>query len=277
MRMSWKPRLEKIIFESDTPAGKAFDILLIWAIVLSILIVLLDSVEKLHEQHARLFLILEWGFTILFTVEYILRIIITPKKSSYTLSFLGIIDLISILPTYLSLLVAGPQFLVVIRGLRILRVFRVLKLYHYSRDGVLMMRALINSSRKISVFILSILILVTILGSLMYVIEGADSGFKDIPNSIYWAIVTLSTVGYGDISPETPLGKMLASVIMLLGYGIIAVPTGIVTSEFVSVRKTSSEDRSSNPVERRICLSCGVSDHRPEARHCYHCGESLES
>lgn len=270
--MSWKPRLRHIIFESDTPSGKAFDVILIWAIVASILVVLLDSVEHLHAKYGLLFKWLEWGFTILFTIEYILRTIITPKSREYTLSPLGIIDLVSILPTYLSIFVGGPQYLIVIRGLRILRVFRVLKLYHYSRDGVIMLRALIESSRKISVFILSILILVTILGSLMYVIEGADSGFKDIPNSIYWAIVTLSTVGYGDISPETPLGKMLASLIMLLGYGIIAVPTGIVTSEFVHARRNQKSEDSGVK-----CENCGAEQHPDKALHCYNCGRRLSN
>lgn len=265
--MTTKQRLERIIFESDTPAGKAFDVILIWAIVFSILIVLFDSVDTLHAKYGELFFILEWVFTILFSIEYLLRVFISIRPRKYTLSFLGIIDLISIIPTYLSLVIAGSQYLVVIRGLRILRVFRVLKLYHYSRDGIVMMRALINSSRKISVFILSILVIVTIMGSLMYVIEGAESGFKDIPNSIYWAIVTLSTVGYGDISPVTPLGKMLASVIMLLGYGIIAVPTGIVTSEFVSARKEETESRA--------CTNCGASVHQVDAEHCYKCGVKL--
>lgn len=269
--MTWKQRWHNIIFESDTPAGKLFDVVLIWAIVLSIFVVLLDSVVDLHAEYGELFFTLEWIFTALFTVEYALRIYLTAKTKEYVFSFLGIIDLLSILPTYLSLFVAGPQYLIVIRGLRILRVFRVLKLYHFSRDGVYMMRALISSSRKISVFVLTILILVTIMGSLMYVIEGADSGFVDIPNSIYWAIVTLSTVGYGDISPETPLGKMLASVIMLLGYGIIAVPTGIVTSEFMSSRKRLDEAG-----KARTCEKCGANDHRSTAEHCYRCGEPLK-
>lgn len=268
--MSWKPRLRRIIFESDTPAGKAFDVILIWAIVASILVVLLDSVDHLHTKYGLLFKWSEWVFTGLFTIEYVLRVVITPKPKSYTLSFLGIVDLISVLPTYLSIFIVGPQYLIVIRGLRILRVFRVLKLYHYSRDGVMMLRALIESSRKISVFILSILVLVTILGSLMYVIEGADSGFKDIPNSIYWAIVTLSTVGYGDISPETPLGKMLASIIMLLGYGIIAVPTGIVTSEFVHARKKEKDENLGVK-----CKECGAEGHPDNANHCYNCGTRL--
>ncbi|NVK28929.1 MAG: ion transporter [Flavobacteriia bacterium] len=268
--MTMKAKLERIIFESDTPSGKAFDVILIWAIVASILVVLLDSVQSLNDKYHDLFLILEWVFTVLFTVEYVLRVAISNKPKGYIFSFLGVIDLISVLPTYLSLLVAGPQYLIVIRGLRILRVFRVMKLYHYSRDGMLMMRALISSSRKISVFILSILILVTILGSLMYVIEGEESGFKDIPNSIYWAIVTLSTVGYGDISPETPVGKMLASVIMLLGYGIIAVPTGIVTSEFVYARKDEN-----NETKGPICSNCGAEGHVEKANHCFNCGASL--
>lgn len=266
--MTIKAKLEQIIFESDTPSGKAFDVILIWAIVASILIVLLDSVAHLHEAYGRLFSILEWVFTGLFTLEYLLRVGISRKPKKYVFSFLGIIDLISVLPTYLSLIIAGPQYLIVLRGLRILRVFRVLKLYHYSRDGLFMMRALVSSARKISVFILSILILVTILGSLMYVIEGDESEFKDIPNSIYWAIVTLSTVGYGDISPETPLGKMLASVIMLLGYGIIAVPTGIVTSEFVSARSKTGNDE-------LTCRNCGAQDHKVRALHCYNCGAKL--
>lgn len=267
--MTIRQRIRHIIFKSDTPAAKAFDIILIWAIVLSILVVLLDSVVELHEDFGDVFFYLEWIFTLLFTVEYLMRIYVTPRPKTYTLSFLGIIDLISILPTYLSIFVAGSQFLIVIRGLRILRVFRVLKLYHYSRDGMVMMRALISSSRKISVFILSILILVTIMGSLMYVVEGADSGFKDIPNSIYWAIVTLSTVGYGDISPVTPLGKILASMIMLLGYGIIAVPTGIVTSEFVRARKLDDEKK------ENTCRNCHVTNHRSDAIHCYNCGAQL--
>lgn len=262
-----KERIAKVIFESDTRAGKLFDLILIWAIVLSILVVLLDSVDHLHLDYGAFFSLMEWIFTLLFSIEYGLRVYVTHPKKAYTLSFLGVIDLVSIIPTYLSLFIVGSQFLIVIRGLRILRVFRVLKLYHYTNDGVLMMRALINSSRKISIFILSILIIVTIMGSLMYVIEGEESGFIDIPNSIYWAIVTLSTVGYGDISPITPLGKMVASIIMLLGYGIIAVPTGIVTSEFVHSRGKKPKSKA--------CEQCGEVDHRLDANHCWKCGERL--
>ena len=263
---NWRNTLYTIIFEADTPAGKLFDEILILAILLSIIVVMLDSVSSFAAIYGDLFYTLEWIFTILFTVEYFLRLICVGRPSRYATSFFGIIDLLAILPTYLSLMLPGSQYLVVIRSLRLLRVFRVLKLAQYIGEADLLIRALRASRRKITLFLFTVLTLVVILGSLMYVIEGAESGFTSIPRSIYWAIITLTTVGYGDIVPETNLGQALASVIMIIGYSIIAVPTGIVTSEITYASRYS---------KGRVCQNCSFEGHDIDAKFCKRCGAKL--
>jgi voltage-gated potassium channel len=263
---NWRNTLYTIIFEADTPAGKLFDEVLILSILLSIIVVMLDSVSSFAAIYGDLFYTLEWIFTILFTVEYFLRLICVGRPIRYATSFFGIIDLLAILPTYLGLLLPGGRYLVVIRGLRLLRVFRVLKLAQYIGEADLLIRALRASRRKITLFLFTVLTLVVILGSLMYVIEGAESGFTSIPRSIYWAIITLTTVGYGDIVPETNLGQALASVIMIIGYSIIAVPTGIVTSEITYASKY---------FKGRVCQNCSFEGHDIDAKFCKRCGAKL--
>jgi voltage-gated potassium channel len=264
---NWQYRLHEIIFEADTRAGKLFDICLIITIILSVLTVLLDSVRQIDATHGELLYRLEWVFTVLFTIEYILRLISVGRPLRYATSFFGIVDLLAFLPTYFSLLFPGSQYFVVIRLLRVLRIFRVLKLVQYLREARLLIRALRASSRKIAVFLLAVLTLVVIFGALMYVLEGEESGFTSIPISIYWAIVTLTTVGYGDLSPQTGLGQALASMIMILGYSIIAVPTGIVT---VEVAQTYKEKVSS-----QACPQCSAEGHDSDAKHCKFCGARL--
>lgn len=256
-----------IIFEADTPAGKAFDVALIVSIASSVLAVCLDSVPYLHARFQGSFNLIEWTFTILFTIEYFLRLWSVRSPTYYARSFYGIVDLAAILPTYLSLFYTGAEFLVVVRLLRVLRIFRILKLVHYLEGSRIIMRALRASRPKIVVFVSAIFVLVTIIGSLMYLIEGEAGGFTSIPMGIYWAIVTLTTVGYGDLAPNTPLGKLLASIVMIMGYGIIAVPTGIVTAEFTR-RETSTTTRS--------CPNCSAEAHLDIAEHCYRCGHALE-
>ncbi|HII02687.1 TPA: ion transporter [Methanosarcinaceae archaeon] len=263
---NWRNSLYTIIFEADTPAGKLFDEILILAILLSIIVVMLDSVSSIAVRYGDLFYTLEWIFTILFTMEYFLRLICVGRPTRYATSFFGIIDLLAILPTYLSLMLPGSQYLLVIRSLRLLRVFRVLKLAQYIGEADLLIKALRASRRKITLFLFTVLTLVVILGSLMYVIEGADSGFTSIPRSIYWAIITLTTVGYGDIVPETNLGQALASVIMIIGYSIIAVPTGIVTSEITYASRYS---------KGRVCHNCSFEGHDIDANYCKRCGAKL--
>lgn len=263
----WRQRLHAIIFEADTPAGKAFDIVLLISIVTSVVVVLLDSVSALNQRYGALFFALEWGFTILFTVEYLLRLICVRRPLAYVGTFFGIVDLLAILPTYLSLLVPGTQYLLVVRVLRLLRIFRILKLAEYLHEGRTLGTALLATRRKISVFLLAVVTVVIIVGALMYVIEGPERGFTSIPISIYWAVVTLTTVGYGDIAPQTPLGKAAAVVVMLIGYGIIAVPTGIVTLEL---------SRAGAPaVSTQACPACGAEGHDVDARFCKRCGSAL--
>ncbi len=266
---SWRYRVHEIIFEADTPSGKAFDVILIGAIILSITIVMLESVSHIEARFGDSIRIAEWFFTILFTVEYILRLISIRKPLKYATSFFGVVDLLAILPTYLSLLVPGTQYLLVIRLLPILRVFRVLKLAQYISEAALLTQALKASRRKITVFLFAVLTLVVIMGSLMYLIEGEEHGFTSIPRSVYWAIVTLTTVGYGDISPETPFGQFLASIIMIMGYGILAVPTGIVSVEL------SRADNNRHNITTRCCNSCSLEGHSADAKHCKYCGELL--
>lgn len=264
----WQARLHQTIYESTTPAGKAFDVTLLVLIVASILVVMLDSVAHWRNRYGEVFRLLEFTFTVLFTVEYILRLISIQKPLRYILSFHGIIDLLAIIPGYLSLFYVGAQSLLVVRALRLLRVFRIFKLTHFLSEMQFLGVAIRGSLRKISIFMMIVIMLVIILGSVMYLVERGQNGFTSIPSSIYWAIVTITTVGYGDISPATPLGKAVASVIMLLGYGIIAVPTGIVTTEMalaVKRRQQSAE----------ACPNCGHEGHDRDARFCKYCGNAL--
>lgn len=260
-------RLHEIIFEADTPAGKAFDVALLVAILASILVVALESVDLVHSQYAAFLKGLEWFFTIIFTVEYAARIYSVRRPQRYIFSFFGLVDLVSILPTYLAILVPSAHGFSVVRALRLLRVFRVFKLVHFLGEAEVLGAALRASMRKITVFLITVVILVLLLGTLMYTIESPESGFTSIPHSIYWAIVTLTTVGYGDIAPHTPLGKMLASIVMILGYGILAVPTGIVSVELA--RQTPEK------VSTRACPSCGNQGHGLDARFCKFCGDPL--
>ncbi|HKL48551.1 MAG TPA: ion transporter [Desulfuromonadales bacterium] len=265
--MSLKQRLHEIIFEADTPAGKAFDLLLIISIMLSVTAVMLDSVGEYHEKYGTILYIIEWFFTILFTVEYALRLWIVERPMKYGTSFFGIVDLLAVVPTYLSLFLPTSQYLLVIRVLRMLRIFRVLKLVHYVGDAQLLMRAMRASRRKIGIFVYTVLTMVVIFGALMYFVEGPPNGFTSIPRSMYWAIVTLTTVGYGDISPQTPLGQFLSSMIMILGYGIIAVPTGIFTVEMSQASRRG--------VSTQACPACAKEGHDVDAVFCKFCGQEL--
>ena len=247
----WRTVLHEVIFEAETPAGRAFDIVLMWSIILSVLTVMLDSVGNIRAAYGGILSAVEWFFTILFTGEYILRMISVRRPARYASSFFGIVDLLAILPSYLSLVIPGSQHLLTIRVLRLLRVFRVFKLASYVNDANILVTALRDSRRKICVFIVAVMTLVIILGSSMYIIEGEENGFTDIQTSIYWAIVTLTTVGYGDLSPHTPVGKAFASLVMLLGYGIIAVPTGIVTMEISNSAKKNRVDKQLSGMQRR--------------------------
>lgn len=263
----WRNTLYTIIFEADTPAGKRFDEILIVTILLSVIVVMLDSVKEIAASYGDLFYSLEWIFTIMFTVEYLLRLVCVGRPVRYATSFFGIIDLIAILPAYFSLLLPGSEYLLVIRSLRLLRIFRVLKLVQYLGEADLLIRALRASRRKITLFLFTVLNLVVILGSLMYVIEGGKNGFTSIPMSVYWAVITLTTVGYGDIVPETGLGQAVASVVMITGYSIIAVPTGIITSEI---------SYASRYTKGRVCQNCSFEGHESDAKFCKRCGAELE-
>lgn len=261
-----KKKLYEIIFEADTPAGKFFDLALLFVILLSVALVMLESIPAIRENYQPVLKTAEWAITAIFSVEYILRIWIIKKPFRYIFSFYGIIDLLSVVPTYLSLFIFGSQSLVVIRMLRLLRVFRILKLTRYTVAGRTLARAMWVSREKISVFIFFVLVLVVIFGTIMYMVEGEAHGFTSIPVSIYWAIVTLTTVGYGDISPATSLGQFFASVIMILGYAIIAVPTGIVTSELM---KPESKQNT------QVCPVCLHGSHDNDAKFCKKCGSNL--
>lgn len=266
----WREKLRVIIFEADTPAGKAFDVGLLMAILLSVLAVLLDSVTTFRSQHGQLLTSAEWIFTLLFTAEYALRLICSPRPLHYARSFFGVVDLLAILPTYLSLLFPGAESMIVIRGLRLLRVFRVFKLGQFLGEASLLRNALASSRHKITVFLGTITILVTILGAAMYLIEGEENGFTSIPVAIYWAIVTMTTVGYGDMAPTTVSGKVLASFVMIMGYSIIAVPTGIVTAEIVETAAASRR------ITTRSCSNCLSEGHDRDATYCKDCATPLE-
>lgn len=263
----WKQRAHEIIFQSDTKAGKLFDVLLLLAILLSVLVVMLESVHAVNLIYGRVLRDAEWVFAILFSIEYMMRIVVVRRPLGYIFSFLGIIDLLSVAPTILSLFIAGGQYLLVIRAVRLLRTFRILKLGRFIDEASVISNALKASRYKILVFLLSVLTLVVIVGSFMYVIEGGQHGFTSIPVSVYWAIVTLTTVGYGDISPSTVLGQTLASMIMILGYAIIAVPTGIVTAELAKPNLQS--------FKQVVCNVCQATEHQADAEYCRCCGEKL--
>jgi len=265
---TFRQRLYKIIFESNTPSGKLFDVILLWVILASVLIVIIESVQHVKNLSPVFFIAIEWGFTILFTIEYLFRIYSARRRFKYISSFFGIIDLLAILPTYISLVFPGSQYLLVVRSIRLLRVFRVLKLSAYLNGANMISSALVASRHKIAVFLGTVLTIVIIVGTMMYIIEGPENGFLNIPTSIYWAIVTLTTVGFGDLTSITPIGKILASILMITGYGVIAVPTGIVTSEMIKGRgflRVSHED----------CKLCQSDNHDLDANYCKVCGRQL--
>ncbi len=263
-----KQALHDIIFEAETPAGRAFDIALIVCILLSILVITLESVEEIGMQYGKILYGIEWVFTIIFSIEYCLRIWTVTKKRTYALSFFGIVDLLSILPTYLSLFMTGASSLLIIRSLRLIRIFRILKLARFVGEGNNLAMALKSARHKITIFLLTIVTTIIITGTLMYLIEGRENGFTSIPKSVYWAVVTMTTVGYGDIAPQTAVGQTLASLIMILGYAIIAVPTGIVTAELTFHRK---KDVSTN-----VCKNCLKEGHDVDAVFCKYCSAKLD-
>lgn len=263
-----RSKLYEIIFEADTREGKLFDVILLWAILISVLAIMLESVKDIAKEYGTLLIYTEWFFTILFTIEYVIRIIAVRKPVRYIFSFFGIIDLLSILPTYLSIFLSGTHFFAIVRAVRLLRVFRVLKLGRYMDAANLLGRALKESRAKIIIFIGVVLSCATIIGTIMFLVEGAENGFTSIPRSIYWAIVTVTTVGFGDIAPQTPFGQLLAATLMIIGYGIIAVPTGIVTSEIVK-QSTRQSPRSGK------CSGCGLHGHEEDAVYCRNCETSL--
>ena len=262
---AWKRELYIIIFESDTPAGKAFDVALLIAIGLSVTVVMLESVKPIQAQHGTLLRVLEWTFTILFTIEYIARLLAVRRPWQYAWSFYGIVDLLAILPSFINLF-TSTNYVMVIRVLRLLRVFRVLKLAHFLEESDTLITALRASRRKILVFIFTIVAIVMVMGTLMYLIEGEANGFVSIPHSVYWAIVTLTTVGYGDITPHTGLGRLVASFIMIMGYGIIAVPTGIFSMELRQAARAR---------DARVCANCETVESDRGARFCRRCGKPI--
>lgn len=265
----WRRRVFVVVFESDTRAGRRFDIVLLWAIVASVIVVMLDSVAGLAARYGRIFDALEWLFTIVFTVEYVARLASVRRPLRYARSFFGIVDLLAVLPTYLALFVPGLHALIDIRLLRLLRVFRILKLTEYVVEYRRLGAALHASRRKIAVFIGTVFMAVVLVGTLMYLIEGPENGYTSIPISVYWAITTVTTVGFGDITPKTDLGRALASVTMLMGWGILAVPTGIVTAEMTTQRIRQGG-------LPRACIQCGSIDHSRSARYCQDCGAALK-
>ena len=265
----WRRRMHTVIFEADTPGGKAFDVVLIASILLSIAVVMLNSVEPISKKMGPLLIGLEWLFTILFTAEYICRLLCVGRATRYARSFYGVVDLLSVLPTFLSLLIPGSHSLLTIRSLRVLRIFRVLKITTYLSEARVLYRALAASRRKIVVFLMVVLTIVVILGSLMYAIEGRDNGFSSIPRGVYWAIVTLTTVGYGDISPQTALGQTIAAAVMILGYSILAIPTGIISFEFAQAAKNAPS------TSTQSCPQCATEGHDENAKYCKFCGAKL--
>ncbi|MFC6338918.1 ion transporter [Pseudomonas sp. CCM 7891] len=263
----WRQRLYVMIFQTDTPAGRRFDSLLLLIILASLVIVILDSIDEVHQNYARVLAYIEWGFTIIFAIEYGLRLYCSPKPLRYAFSFYGLVDLLAIVPGILALYYSDAQYLLIIRIIRMLRIFRVLKLSPYLKQANYLMSALRGSKQKIVVFLVSVCTLVTVFGTLMYVIEGPEHGFTSIPKGIYWAIVTLTTVGFGDIVPKTPLGQVISSLVMITGYSIIAVPTGIFTAELANAMR--------GEVLQQDCPVCKKSSHEPSAAFCSRCGNGL--
>ncbi|MGI9326810.1 MAG: ion transporter [Pseudomonadales bacterium] len=262
-----RDRVRIIIFEAETPAGAAFDVALILAILASVAAVMLDTVPVIHERYGNVLYIVEWVFTGLFLLEYLIRLWCIRDSKSYAFSFFGVIDLLCVLPSFIGLFVGGAQNLLVVRILRVLRVFRVLRMVRYVSEANLLMDALRASSRKIIVFVSTVITMVIIFGALMYLVEGSENGFNSIPQSVYWAVTTLSTVGYGDITPKTPVGQALATIVMILGYGIIAVPTGIITLEMNEAHRRRANTRT--------CAECSAEGHSNEASYCWRCGSNL--
>ncbi len=265
---AWRARLHEVIFEAETPSGKFFDVVLLVAIVTSVLAVVLESVAEIRADYGSLLVAVEWGITIIFTFEYVLRLMSVHRPARYALSVYGIIDLLAIVPTYLSIFFSGAQSLLVIRALRLLRVFRVLKLAHFLGEAAILSSALRAARHKIVVFLLAVVTMIVILGTVMYLIEGEASGFSSIPAGIYWAIVTMTTVGYGDIAPQTVLGKIVASIVMILGYGVLAVPTGIVSVELAAASRKRG-------TSTQACPSCSAEGHATDAIYCRRCGTQL--
>ncbi|MFD0932840.1 ion transporter [Psychroflexus salinarum] len=264
--MTWREKVHEVIYEADTTAGKAFDVALLIVILVSLALVVLDSVNHISIEYHSLFITLEWIITIFFTLEYILRIISIKNPKNYIFSFYGIVDFLSTIPLYISLIFAGSAALLSLRALRLLRVFRIFKLARYTGAGSVVLVALKKSLPKILIFLYSVIIISFIAGTIMYLVEGPENGYTSIPIGIYWTIVTLTTVGFGDIHPVTPLGQFIATLIMLLGYGIIAVPTGIVTAEM------AKENMRSNT---QVCYNCGEDEHKDRAEFCHNCGYNL--
>ncbi|MGL1902102.1 MAG: ion transporter [Fibrobacterales bacterium] len=257
-------KLHEIIYEADTPAGKIFDEILLWSIIVSVLAVVLESVESVSTNYYELLKAVEWFFTILFSIEYILRLVAVRNPFSYVFSFYGIVDFLAIVPTYLSFIIAGPQYFMAIRILRLLRVYRIFKLVRYTNEARNLMAALRNARRKMTVFVSAVCLVVIVIGSIMYVVEQDTPGFESIPSSIYWAVVTMTTVGYGDVVPYTLLGKFFTSLMMIVGYGMIAVPTGIMSVELSRVVTNT-----------QACPRCGVEDHSDDAKFCRKCGATI--
>jgi voltage-gated potassium channel len=278
---SWRRKLHEVIYEADTPSGKFFDVVLLIVIIISVILVLLESVPAFNSRYADEFILAEWVITIFFTIEYALRIIAIKKPTKYIFSFYGIVDFLSTIPLYLTfLLPGGYNALLAIRAMRLLRVFRILKITRFIGEADKLSRAIKSSLPKILVFLFAVLVISIIMGTMMYLVEGADSGFVSIPVSIYWCIVTLTTVGFGDIAPVTPLGQFLATIIMIMGYGIIAVPTGIVSAEYSQGGKTDGQpELEENPnyrhVNTQVCQNCLARKHQDRAEYCHKCGYSL--
>jgi voltage-gated potassium channel len=273
---NWKTKLHEIIYEADTPSGKLFDLVLLLTIIASILLVMLESVNSIDAKYHKILNISEWIITILFSIEYIARIITVKKPFQYIFSFYGIIDLLSTIPKYISLIFGGVHALAALRALRLLRIFRILKLARYLGASNNLVSALKASRAKISVFLFAVVIVAIILGTIMYLVEGEENGFSNIPKSVYWCIVTLTTVGFGDIAPQTPLGQLIASMVMILGYGIIAVPTGIVSAEYTAQNKPKQEpEKPKIDLNTQACPNCTAENHKDNAEFCYTCGHKL--
>lgn len=267
----WRRRLHTIVFEADTPAGRTFDAVLLLLIVLSLVVVSFETISSLSASTRFWLRVLEWVLTVMFTAEYVVRLLVVRHPLIYAGSFFGIVDLLALLPTWVSLIFPGAQALLAIRVLRLLRIFRVFKLARYLSEARLIGDALRASSRKIAVFLFTVSTIVVVVGALMYLIEGPEHGFTSLPASMYWAVVTLTTVGYGDLAPHTGLGQAVASLVMILGYGIIAVPTGIVTAEFAN----ASRRLEPHQINTQMCAHCGADDHVSGSKFCRHCGEPL--